>query len=167
MKKLLFILLMAIPLMGVAQENNSSKEELATVQVIDKVFDRTTEAIQQLADALKVPAEHVYTVLVKQQFINSISILLGEILLLIIGACLVYIPYKHWLNVNAQYNIENNDPPSYRHWNIDEGAWLFFIIPGALITLIAVIWFCCDLPKVFTGFINPEYGAIKDIVHVL
>ena len=44
-----------------------------TERIVDKYIDKTGEILSNLAEQLKVPAEHVYGVLVKQQKINGLT----------------------------------------------------------------------------------------------
>ena len=161
MKKIVFILVLsfviAIPVI--------SQEELASTQIIDKVFDRTTEAVQELAQALKVPAEHVYEVLVKQQRIRSMTLIIASILLLIIGLALIKITYDNWMKANREYKAIHDC--NYNNYSLDDGFWIAFIILGVLLVLVGFIVAIASVQTIITGFVNPEYGALKEIMNVL
>jgi hypothetical protein len=169
MKKILILCALVLS-MGVlyAQDNKDSavKEELATTQIIDKVFDRTTEAINDLAFALKVPAEHVYSVLVKQQVVKSISSITAIFLFFILTCIGMWIPYKSWVSINAEYRKENPSYPGNYH-DFDDSWWVWVFGFSATIFVIVLITIGCILPSLITGLLNPEYGAIKDIMSVL
>jgi hypothetical protein len=101
--------------------------------------------IGALASALKVGAEHVYYVLVKQQVVNSIVWLIVAI---IVGISFWgMIKYSKWCRVNKidEYNLG-----------------LAF---GWLITAIAIVIVIFHIDVIVTGFVNPEYGAIMDIIN--
>jgi len=145
MKKLLCFLTISFLFIstGYSQEQPKQSESNTVTQVVDKVFDRTTEAIQELANALKVPAEHVYSVLVKQQVIlgwaSAISV--GVFLILSIVFCL-------WTR-NDEYD------------NVGIGAGAIF---SCMLFGVALIIF---LSQGLSCLLNPEYGAIKDILQVM
>jgi len=169
MKKL-FILLMlySIAIFTSFAQDSVIKEELASVQVIDQVFDRTTEAVQYLAQALKVPAEHVYSVLVKQQIIKSVSLLGSTIFVILLCCFVVLYSYKDWKKTNLDYNTKNDRKDlSYNQYDLDDGYWVWtigFAIPIACIAFLVLVFVSGEI---LTGFINPEYGAIKDILNAL
>jgi len=169
MKKLALILMVGfICTTMIAQTSNEVvKEDLAATQIIDQVFDRTTEAVQQISAALKVPAEHVYTVLVKQQVIKSVSTLVGIILSLFICFLAIYIPLKDWENKNIEYNKQSNRGEYYQHYDLDDEWWLFSIVPAVCLAIIIIIILVCSVSSIITGFVNPEYGAIQDILSIL
>jgi len=153
MKKLIFALLFAsIFYMGNAQTQNP--EDNQVTQVIDKVYDRTTEAVTQLAEALKVPAEHVYSVLVRQQIVEGISLLFGFIIALIISTI---------ATIMLRNAYKNGD----HVWNdifMDYTGTSICVIIGWLATVALLIGF---IAAGIGDLINPEYGAIKDIISIL
>ena len=138
---------------------DAKKTEISNnvVDVVNTVFDKTTEAITQLASALKVPAEHVYTILIKQQLVQSLSSLLGSIFVILLGLLIAKFTYRDWNNKNKQWRIRNDRSDDYNYWGLSDGGWIFLVSLGFLISFNNII----------TGFINPEYGAIKDIMNFL
>jgi len=147
MKKLcLFVAL--ITLIGATLFSQDTTEEKSTAtEVVDKIFDKTTEAIQGIAKALQVPAEKVFTILVKQQVVNSITWGIIDLLFLI----LLFISARYIWRWGAKY------------CNGTEGLSVF----GAFILLgVPVIIILCTIKIVVMGFVNPEYGAIKEILSV-
>jgi hypothetical protein len=147
---------------------DAKKTEISSdiVDVVNTVFDKTTEAVQSLAESLKVPAEHVYEILVKQQAVKSTSLSLTIICCFIIGILLVYLTYKNWKLTNEKYN-KKIDRVDYQKYDLDDGAWFPLIIFGSLIIFVATIVLISSITTIITGFINPEYGAIKTILEML
>jgi hypothetical protein len=160
MKKLVLILMVGfICTTIIAQTSNEvTKEELAATQIIDQVFDRTTEAVQQISDALKVPAEHVYSVLVRQQIINSISWIIALLLGFIFCYLGIKLPLKDHKATNEREKYKND---------ITDGWWIWAIALSVGFGMILSIVTVLAITDIITGFTNPEYGAIKDILSIL
>lgn len=148
---------------------DAKKTEISNnvVDVVNTVFDKTTEAITQLASALKVPTDHVYTILIKQQLVQSLSSLLVSIFVILLGLLIVKFTYRDWDNKNKQWRAMNDRSDDYNHWDLDDGGWIYLVPLGFLISLVGIIVLCASFNNIITGFINPEYGAIKDIMNFL
>lgn len=123
----------------------------------ETIYKDIKGALHDMGEALKVGAEHVYEVLVRQQIVNSIATVLVYAVLIALAIILV----RHTM---AGINRYNKTKQSYDDW------------PGELIaSFIFSIILCCGLCGIFlatiqsviTGFVNPEYGAIKDILNVI
>ena len=123
-----------------------------------------TEKLEVFAKSLKTPIEHVYKVLVKQQIINSYLFLsvgvLSFVLLIFVG---IFISKAIWGNI---HKYDNDDPKSIywkgKAWN----KYATFTIISAFLFLCAFIPFVCNLKDIFTGFNNPEYGALMQIMEI-
>jgi hypothetical protein len=117
------------------------------------VYSDAKGAIAGLAKALKVGAEHVYEVLVRQQIVNSLTWLITSIIL-------IFTPLiwrkKIW---DKLFPSEDEDAV------IGLGFLLFFvvIVPMAIGFLILLT----HLQIIITGFVNPEFGAIQQIFEFL
>lgn len=111
-----------------------------------KVYKDVKGAIEGLASGLKVGATHVYLVLVKQQYINAwIWIILGGvgIILAITGVILLF----------GKEEIDDMRG-----------------IPGIILGILGLAFFficICNLDAIITGFANPEYGALKEIIKLV
>ncbi len=104
--------------------------------------------ITGLASALKVGSEHVYEVLTKQQLVKSITWLLIGVIPLII---LLVFGKKCY-----RWGIKNADESdSFTLWMV------FFFFAS---TLLPSIFLMFHFDELVTGFVNPEYGALKDIM---
>ena len=110
-----------------------------------KVYEDVKGGILGLAEALKTPAEHVYEVLVKQQVINAWSGLIFIIVMLIL------------LFLSIRYLKACNNDPDINDLTVP----VVLLIIVSILTFVALIGTGLDI---LTGFFNPEYGAIKDIV---
>ena len=117
---------------------NSNAEKL-----IDKYSAKVENAIIALAEKLQQPVEHVYKVLVRQQLVWGIGTLLG----ICIGFSFILLGI---IVLNK--------------WDWDEDIAIFMQITGYIITVISLILFFI---YGLTGLINPEYGALKDIISMI
>jgi hypothetical protein len=116
------------------------------------IYTDIKDGISALASGLKVGAEHVYGVLVKQQVINAITYLILGIISLIL-----------MLNFIKRYKDPKED------WGNDEwptflGIIRFFQI---VIACVLLIGFLFSIDNIVMGFGNPEYGAIETIIDIV
>lgn len=102
-------------------------------------------AINTLATELKVTADHVYGVLIRQQMINAIRIIIIDALLLIFSIIWIIVCVK----------------------NTDTDLAKITMAATAISSMITVIVMTGTLPSMLTGFANPEYGAIQDIMKMI
>lgn len=167
MKKLLFILLLIIPAFVINAQDVEPKEEVTTVQVIDHIYDKTSEAITELAQALAVPAEHVYNVLVRQQILQSISAILIFTLVSLICYITMQVALKDWKKANIQWAIDNERPDKTSNYDFDDDWWAYAFWTAVAIWIIGIAVFLGCIGTITTGIFNPEYGAIKDIMSIL
>jgi len=137
MKKFILFLLFSIALSGYAQDStlvtNTDAEKL-----IDKYSAKIEATIISLAENLKKPAEHVYSVLIKQQVVQSWTWL---IVLIIMFIFLIFL---------------------WGMWYLDSYKSEWWAIP-AILTLIYFIIVPTTIDVITTGFLNPEYGALMEI----
>lgn len=112
-----------------------------------KVYNDVKSGLKGLREALKVGSEHVYQVMVRQQVINAITDVMAFVFCIIIW----FIFYK--LMKASDFDRVN--------WQSVVG-----VIIGILNSAFLVVLLFC-LSTILTGFLNPEYGAIKDIVEFI
>jgi hypothetical protein len=133
-----------------------SKSTKESVQYIDTssnfkmIYSDIKSGLQGLALGLKVGVEHVYDILVKQQVVNSIVYLLIFILAII---CMI-ICYKQWDKIETD---RDGDP--------EEIKPVAFTVVFGLLGLILMLIFVFNIDTMVMGFVNPEYGAIKEIIN--
>lgn len=116
--------------------------------LIDKYSTEIKGDVIALANKLEAPAEHVYSVLVKQQIINSIAILFCFIL----SAASIYLIHKYKV-INDNRDQYGSASDLYDALEIIEIVLIFVFVLGTIIIT----------PILFQGIFNPEYGAIKEI----
>ncbi len=144
MKRLILILLLFTVSFAVySQDSTKYVTDTNTEKLIDKYSEKIGDAITALADKLQQPAEHVYKILVRQQVVWGV----GTLICIFLGILLLYLGIAG----------ENK-------WDMDDDFCLFLQVIGIMVTLISLILF---FVYGLTGLINPEYGALKDIVNMI
>ena len=128
--------------------DTTSKSTVVTDSTLTflKVYEDIKGGILGLAEALKEPAEHIYGIMIKQQVINAWSGLIFIIVMLVL------------LFLSIQYLGACNDDPDISD----------LTIPVTLLMITSITTFVVLIitgPDILTGFFNPEYGAMKDIVN--
>lgn len=151
MKRLLTIL--AVCSVFTVQAADTTRNE-----TFNMVYSDVKEGIKALASSLKVPAEKVWEVTIKQQAVRSVSILTALVIIIVASVvCWVF------FSKNCKRTTTQGDP-----WYTDcmeEHVGLWGLLTVAIIlTIVSAIWFVMSVQPILTGFMNPEYGAIKDIV---
>lgn len=121
-----------------------------------EVYCDIKSGIGALASALEVGVNIVYTTLLKQQYVKSIV----NIVTYLIGILILFVSYKQF---NKKWFI---DAINERHGMWDIYA-VFFIIAFSMFIIISIAYFVSSITETITGFINPEYGAIKEILEVI
>jgi hypothetical protein len=174
MKKLILIIVSILTITNVFAQSGTMTIVNSAKQAVNETIDSTKKAVSDgtkfvdtssnfkmiyndvksniagLASALKVGAEHVYLVLVKQQIVYSIVWLILTILSVFILKYIIKI--TKWAYETKVINLNN------------EGITLGLVFGwiGSIVYLLIVIF---HLDTMITGFVNPEYGAIMDIVN--
>lgn len=149
MKRVIFIALLLISFMAVsAQEQLGSPTVTEAERIIDKYLDKAGDALNSLAEVLKVPAEHVYGVLVKQQVVVGV----GSLIVLIIFAVAFFLSMWGFAKRERSNEYEEN-----------LGLLVLAVFSGIGFVVSLVVFFVSGL----SGLLNPEYGAIQDILSVL
>ena len=112
------------------------------------------EVLKVLADQFGTTVSHVWEILVKQQMVDSITTIAMIVAMAIICILSIIVLVRA-----KKYSDEKND------YDSDSViiSRAIAIITGALLVLI--VPFCLD--NIVTGFVNPEYGALMDILEKL
>lgn len=122
-----------------------------------EVYEDIKAGITGLATALKTPAEHVYAILCKQQIVKAV-----------IGIFMFLIPLI-FIICSLRYGSFVVD---WDEWIIKDGRSQFspviFFTCGIIGIIFMIIFFIGGYHlDILQGFINPEYGAIKDIANFI
>ena len=166
MKKYTIIALLSfITLLGVAQTKTDTIVSKVQESVLKSIPDSSAltfkevyadikSGLSALGSALKIGSEHVYTVLVKQQIANSIVYTI-----IFIISLLAYFPLKSIL-----MKAWDADKPSNYH---DRFGSILAVTFGVIGYVLLIIYNINNINIIITGFINPEYGAIKEVLNII
>lgn len=115
-----------------------------------EIYSDAKEAITVLAEKLGTTAEFIWPVLIKQQIIKASVKLIVIILILFIPLLAMLAGYggKNW-------------------WKHSNDTWEGWYIASMVLGIIWIIITCLAASSIVTGLANPEYGAMKEIVHMI
>lgn len=133
-----------------------SVKEVDTSSTFKLMYSDFKQGIVALASSLKVGAEHVYEVLVRQQIVYAIVFLS----LTIIGFILIL----NWIKKYKDDKEVWKSGSSYNENPTGLGVLRFIQIIVALIMIGIGV---CNISTIMTGFVNPEYGAIQDVIEMV
>lgn len=171
MKKVLFGLLIMLSLSMSSQNSfdeavdktsngaetvyTDGKEAVTTVYSdLKTIAPKISDGLKEVAKGLKVGAESVWDILIKQQLIYSI----GYLMCIILGIL-------SW--IHFYYRMEDGRK---NDWGPGHGEPTSYHLLAA-ITLFVAIFFSTistiHFTDMLTGFINPEFGAIKTIATIV
>ncbi len=166
MKKLLTIgLLLSTMCLSLSANTDSlklNKDPIPdTSQItLTKVYNDVKSGLNGLGEALKVGSEHVYGVLIKQQYVLSITLLLSIFLASICGI----ISYKWARKLHNKFKEENKDS-YYQSWN--DNIWCLHYTISIILLVGSLVLTLSTISTIITGFVNPEYSALKDIMNFI
>lgn len=105
------------------------------------------EMLKQLGEKMGTTGEHLWTVLIKQQPINSLIDVFSI-------SVLTLISWKLYQWVKTQENIMDHPV-------------LPFLFCWVIFCLILYLSFIFCLPTIIAGFFNPEYSAMQDLFNMV
>jgi len=121
-----------------------------TSRVSKEMYHDFRNGVIAMAEALKTGVEHVYKILVIQQYVHSIVYILIVLILVIVP-----LTYFKRMRLWASTSTTN-----------ENGAWIAWVLCSILPLVAGFILFVSTATTIVTGFVNPEYGAMKDIVNM-
>ena len=150
MKKIILLFFALLLTSAIFAQSSDPQQDTAKLTK-EVLYEDVKAVVKQIADALKVGTEHVYSILVKQQIVKSI-------VWLIVGAIptLLLIVFGKSVWTWARDNSKESDGFS------GFVAFLFYMF-----TIVPMIIFMFHLDVIVTGFVNPEYGAITQIMNMI
>lgn len=134
---------------------DSTVKAVDTSSTFKMVYNDIKQSLQGLGEALKVGAEHVYEVMVRQQVVYAITWSIY---------CLLCIPIIFFIVKGMRWSWEKDKPEG--HYD-DRFGSIFAIIFGCVGSIILIIIAIKHVDVIVTGFVNPEYGAMKDIMEFI
>lgn len=124
--------------------------------------EQTSKLIEQLAQKLGTTTEYLWSILLKQAFINS-SIMLFQFLLIAIFGIVLFKIHRH-LSIRKDWDSDGYNETGYRHYG-DFSELIMFLI--FVVFLIFVIIAFCSIDNLLNGFFNPEYWALNKILETI
>lgn len=118
----------------------------------EMIYGDIKHYIEELAQSLRVAAEHVYGLLVRQQVISGIVTVVS---ILLAGVVLVAV-FSKLLKRQKEVSEEGYDTTEH------EFAIVFLGIVLAVVIVVSIIIVPSSVNQIF----NPEYYAIKEIMDV-
>ena len=162
MKKIILLLtFVAMTAFSFSQEDTS---ELVTDSNVEKLVDKYSAKLEasiiSLAETLKQPAEYVYEVLIKQQYVKAYASIVPWIIFIGLLPIFISLMKKGLILKNDNYGNEHN----YFYYN--DSFTVITVVVGIL-TIASLIAGAICLQYVIQGFINPDFGAMQDIVNMI
>ena len=119
-------------------------------------------------DSLKVGSEYVFIVLVKQQFVDAITwLVLLIVSFVLITHCIRVLPKLGWNG--GCYNIhgwrDSGGKEAYDKQKWSDKTTIYFMMTIFSMIFLATCLFHTD--TIVTGFMNPEYGAMKEVMDLI
>lgn len=133
--------------------------QVDTSSTFKLMYSDFKQGIVALASSLKVGAEHVYGVLVKQQIVYGVVYLF----IFLLGIYLTINWLKNYKNKDEEWTTP--PPNSYSSSDVT-GLGVFRTIQIIVATVLLGIGIF-NIDNIMTGFINPEYGAIQDVIEMV
>lgn len=125
-------------------------------EVVETIAPKIEEALKSIGSSLKMSANQVWDILVRQQLVWSICYLIVTILALF-----------SWGHFLWRFKVGSTQPiqeePNKGEWKDSNVA---MVVITCIIAVSLSITSYLHFEKMLTGFINPEYGALKTIAEV-
>lgn len=139
---------------GIKGVYNDGKDAIGTIYSdVKSLGPKVESAVTELAKGLKVGAESVWKILVKQQKVWSWCYLIGMIVT-ILSWCNFYYRFKTYYH---RYRTDDTD------WS--NSATMITIVTF-IISMGLSVMSILHLEPMMTGFINPEWGAMMNIIEI-
>ena len=118
--------------------------------------DQTRDLLEKLATKLGTTAAHLWEVLVRQAPISAACDLL--VLAVLIAAC---VGFAMWLRYSARCVAEADDTSG-----AEFGWGTSVILSGIAFAITLGVFLCaiCSIDVTLSGFFNPEYWALKQVL---
>lgn len=160
------------------------------LQETQQYIDFIQKNLEPLAEHLKVGVEWLWQILVQQVRVEAIVYLAIIVLMTIKASILLFIAYKSFKKAKfgsayertktIYVNTKTGEEVDWDTWYDDKKLYTTKIvdnstnmygylvywcgISGIVLTILVSIITAVAMPKIVTGLVNPEYGAIERIV---
>ena len=156
---------MTLPMMAQVEEKITDVTKYVTEsnveKLVDKYSDKLEAAITSLAETLQQPAEFVYGVLIKQQYVKAYASIIPWIIFLCLLPVFISL-MKRGLVIGRDDRLGGE----HNYFYFDDSHLTITIIIGIFLGASLITGAVC-LQFIIQGFINPDYGAMQDIVNMI
>lgn len=152
-KAIILMTTMAFSILCFAKNADSTYLPDTAKLTLSKVYSDVKSGIDGLAKSLKVPATHVYNIMIRQQVAQAISNLLFVLVFVILSIIFYKVGMKTWSEIEQTKQEDEL-----------VGITIFSFFFCGICSLVTICSFWHDYSDIVTGFTNPEYGAIKEII---
>jgi hypothetical protein len=156
MKKLLVITILLFTVTITAQVEETVPKALT---LSEQIYSDVKGSLQGLGEALEVGASHVYKFLIRQQMIIAVT----HTLFGLFG----FLAFINWFK---SYNDEKEIwfTADVKEGRPDDPSGIMLVrLLQLIVALILIIVSISNLDLIITGFLNPEYGAMKEILTII
>lgn len=137
----------------IKNETVSTVNQLDTSSTFKQMWGDVKQGLVVLASNLKVGTEHVYYVLVKQQIAKAITFLIVGLI-------------GFWMLMSFMNKFKSDEEWTERSGNFLSGIGIIRLIQ-VISSAVLLLIFIMHIDTVVTGFVNPEYGAIENIIDIV
>ena len=121
--------------------------------------DDIIKLLQQLAEQLTPPAQHVWELAVKQTFIEGIEAAIFLAFIVIVTLIYAYVG-KHYIWPSYIKAREGNQGKAYYDKEDFFGVWLIYGLVGLAVGMILLFSMIFLIPTIITNIFNPEWQTI-------
>lgn len=158
--KIILIVTVILAMVNFAFAAEADSVKTDNTELKTKIYQDVKSAVESIAESLKIGTEHVYEVLVAQQLVDSLTNIILYVFFMIVVICGTQLTAK--LFAKGRATSEKYD---------ESERWATFGVMSAVCTVIVIIiWllhFAATINDTVTGFVNPEYGAIHQVIELI
>lgn len=120
--------------------------------------DQTTKLIESLAQKLGTTTEYLWGILIKQAPISATIDLCLLVAMIVFGIGLY--KFHNWCNTE-----KNRGGYTETRYERSDGMLFVPMLVGGVVLVIWFFIFIGSIESIITGFFNPEYWALHEILH--
>lgn len=128
-------------------------------EVIKYITPKVEAAVQAIGESLKVGTNEVFIILCQQQYVKAMNECIPLAICIFLIILVIVMSSKGLLfSVFEDKNVGDDSGTA---------KTVLSFIGGIIACILVIVSFCLvDFETMFTGFFNPKYGAIQDIINI-
>lgn len=163
MKNIILSLFVLLTLNVTAKDTTSPKTADTAKFNWNSVYKDAKEGVKAIASGLKVGAEKVWIVLTKQQIVKAITNIVIYIFLFILFISFFNMSKARYKVCKVRMKEHSGSYRSFEEYIEGVGCIIFGVLSG-ISGIVLVVCFSATIDVTVTGIVNPEYGAIRDVM---